>query len=230
MTIREIIDIVQVIYSRGVPSDDSGLLDRQVYNKLTRLRVTTLSQKSNKNQFIGQWNYQPIHCIEMEKVPIIECPTIPPTGMYILRSKELFPSVVSDANGYMIESITALDGLTSYGKTTWKTRKYQSANRYTSKNPDYFIRGGKLWITSNKYPEVVTSVAIHNDPLEVYLFNSGCYSDSVPCIANEDREFPLDQDIIDSIAAMSQAELIDLFGKEKNDDMNNAEDDNDIIK
>lgn len=229
MTIREVLDIVQGIYSKGVPSDDSRLRDRQIYNKVIRLRSLLLSQKANKRQPIGQWNYQTIE-VEFQKADTTESTCTPASGMYILKSKQELPAIITHTRGYLIDSVTSLDGSQVYGLTKWETKKYQKANKYTSNKPDYLIRDGRLMITSQDYPERITLTAVFADPLLAYRFSECCSEDGGVCMANQDYEFPLDQDIIDAIADMSQQELIKMFYETKADNINNSVDDTTLVK
>jgi len=58
MTIKEIIQRVQSLYSKGVQSDDVRLEDRHIYNKMITVRSKLISQEAKKRQKINQWNYQ----------------------------------------------------------------------------------------------------------------------------------------------------------------------------
>ena len=73
MTVGEVINRVQSLYSRGVQSDDTRLEDRHIYSKLITARSKVLSQKANKKQMLSQWNYQTIPCIQMVEASKHEC-------------------------------------------------------------------------------------------------------------------------------------------------------------
>ena len=50
MYIKEVIERIQSLYSKGVSSDESRLSDRHVYNKVLSVRMQLLSQQLKKKQ------------------------------------------------------------------------------------------------------------------------------------------------------------------------------------
>ena len=53
MLIKEIVQRIQSLYSKGVQSDDSRLSDRHIYNKMITVRSKLISQQHNKKQKIS---------------------------------------------------------------------------------------------------------------------------------------------------------------------------------
>lgn len=66
MLIKEVIQRIQALYSKGVKSDDSRLSSRHIYSKLKSTRGRLLYEKVNKRQFIASINYQVLACVELE--------------------------------------------------------------------------------------------------------------------------------------------------------------------
>lgn len=224
MTIREAIQRIQSLYSKGVQSDDSRLSRRHIYNKLITVRQRVVSQEVKKRQKISQWNYQPIKCIEMVEVPLVDCPCVPPIGCFILRSKYQIPNVMVDMDNHLIQSVTSLDSGVTYDPNDWHTVKYNKGNKYTSKKVNYFIRDKYLYLSTTKKPEIITMTALFEDPIVAYNYPSCCEVKDIKCKTIMDEEFPVDGSLIDSIIELSVAELLDWFTKGKEDLTNNSTD------
>lgn len=208
MLVKQALDAIREIREPGVPSDDSLLSNRRLYSQLLRIRAELLFQKLNKNQVVPEQDYQVLPCIQMVPTQLLECPCEPSLGTYILKSDSPIPRFLEGIGGVAVKSVTALDGETDYGKTTWETKAYSGGRKYTAKTPDYFWRNGFLYITSPKTPEIVTLWGLFEDPLSVYSFKSACCQDNInDCISNLDREFPI------SLATFNA--VIDLVKKEQ---------------
>jgi len=224
MTIREIIQRVQSLYSKGLHSDDTRLSRRHIYNKLITVRQRVISQEVKKRQKISQWNYQPIKCIEMVEIPLVDCPCVPPIGCFILRSKYQIPSVMVDMDKHIIQSVTSLDSSITYDPNDWHTIKYNSGNKFTSKKVNYFIRDKYLYLNTTKKPEIITMTALFEDPIAVYNYPSCCDTIKAQCKTIIDEEFPADGSLIDSIIELSVLELLDWFTKSREDLTNTSTD------
>ena len=227
MTIAEIIQRVQSLYSKGVQSDDSRLTSRHIYNKMLTVRAKLISQESKKNQKVNQWNYQTLPCVELEKAPIHECPCLPPVGCSILKTKVKLPKPLTNLNNHLIQSVSSLDGSIIYSEVTWNEKKYKSSNKYTSNKPDYFIRNEYLYITHRNGPKVISITGLFEDPLEVEDYPSFCpENDMLDCISPLDKDFPIDNDMVDTLIEMSANELVVLFSQNQEDLSNNSRDNN----
>lgn len=226
MITKEIIQRIQSLYSKGVQSDDSRLTDRHIYNKMLTSRAKLLSQKANKKQKISQWNYQTIPCVELIKAPTYECPCLPPVGCQILKTKIKLPEVISSMNRHLIQSVTSLDGSIIYSEVSWTEKKYKSFNKYTGSKPDFFIRNDYLYITHKEGPKLITITGLFENPLEVDKYPSYCEKceDCVDCESPLDKEFPLDNSIVDTLIDMCVNELVINFSKTREDITANSRD------
>ena len=230
MTVGEIIQRIQSMYSKGVQSDDSRLTARHIYNKIVTVRAKLVSEKSKKKQKISQWNYQTLPCVELEIAPIHECPCIPPAGCKILKTKYPLPKPLTNLNAHLIQSVTSLDGSIVYSEIGWTEKKYKSFNKYTADKPDYFIRNNYLYITHKNGPKIITITGLFEDPLEVESYPSYCPSDDCKggecndCVSPLDKEFPIDDDLLDTLVEMSFNELIILFNQNIEDLTNDSKD------
>lgn len=233
MLVKEIIQRIQSLYSKGLQSDDSRLSSRHIYNKLLTVRSKLITQQANKKQRISDWNYQTIPCIEMIKVPEHDCPCIPPSGCEILRSKYRLPKPLLNLSVNLIKNVSSLGGNIFYSEVTLAEKKYKRHSRYTSNKPDYFISDGYLYLTHLKgSPRVITLTGLFEDPVEAKNFEGLCSKIDCPdcdkCKSPLDYEFPIDNDLIDTMIELSVKELIEVFNIYGREDKvgNNTQDDN----
>ncbi len=114
--------------------------------------------------------------------------------------------------------------------------KYKSYDKYTSKKPDYFIKNDYLYITHYNEIEVISVVALFEEPEKVSLFPSFCNEqvdcegnpiiceDCIECMSILDQEFPLDLDSIENAIQMALNELVLQFIQTPEDTSNNSRD------
>lgn len=230
MKVSEAIQRVQSLYSKGVQSDDSRLEERHIYNKLLSGRAKLLTQKANKKQKISQWNYQLLPCIELIEAQKYECPCLPPVGCKILRSKHKLPQILTSLNSHLIRQVTSIDGSIEYAEISWLEYKHKKGSRYTKTKPDFFIRDNYLFLTYKSGPKVVSLEGVFQNPEDAYSFPSYCEDedcvDCTDCESPLNREFVLDNGIIDTLIEMSTNELIVLFSQNIEDQTNNSKDTN----
>lgn len=229
MKIGEIIQRIQSIYSKGVQSDDSRLTARHIYNKMLTVRAKLIKQQANKKQKISQWNYQTLPCVELVKASAHECPCLPPIGCKILRTKHPIPKPITDLSKHLIQSVTSIDGSVVYSETSWVEKKYKNSNKYTANKPDYFIKDGYLYITHLKGAEVISIAGVFEDPIEVENFPSYCENDIGTyddCNSPLEKEFPIDNDMIDTLIEITTRELPMLFSQNIEDLTNDSKDSN----
>lgn len=189
MKIKELIDRIQELYSKGVKSDDSRLSNRHIYSKMVSARSRVVEQDSKKKQQVNQYVYQTIPCAELIAVPAHECPCLPPIGCKILRTKYPLPQPLSNYDTHLIQSVTSLDGNVVYSEESWIGAGYKKGNKYTSNKLDYYLKNGYLYVTHKSGPRVITITGLFNDPVEVGQYPSFC--DEYEC---DDCTSPLDMD------------------------------------
>tara|TARA_R110000772_G_scaffold261973_1_gene380809 strand:+ start:401 stop:1141 length:741 start_codon:yes stop_codon:yes gene_type:complete len=227
MITEEIVQRIQSLYSKGVQSDDSRLTSRHIYNKLLTVRSKLLSQMANKRQLISQWNYQTIPCVELVKAPIHECPCAPPMGCEIYKTTQELPEPLSKLDSHMLQSVTSIDGSIIYDEIGWKEAKYKAGNKYTATKPDYILRSKYLYVIQRKGATVIAITGLFEDPFAVTQYPSSCgdCTDCDSCASPLDIEFPIDNDMIDTLVEMAAQELIFVFTQGKQDKDNNTSDD-----
>lgn len=213
MRVGEIIQRVQSKFSSGVQDDSVWLSNRYVYNILLSARNTLFEQSANKKQYISDWNFQTLPCVEMIEVPLVDCPGMPKLPYTILRTKHELPRVVSNLSGDMMGNIFAVDGLTKIDKGNFSTAKYRDGNKYTSNRPVFFIRNKYGWIQGTKIPAVLIGPALFEDPIEAMMFPSFCEENVPSCTSYLDLEFPADSDMARVLVGMVTDEIIAGFSQ-----------------
>lgn len=227
MKIGEIVQRIQSLYSKGVESDDARLMQRHIYNKLLTTRARLISEQAKKKQRISQWNYQVIPCIELVKVSAQECPCLPPIGCDMMRSKYKLPKPLSGLSGSLIQTVTTLDRGQKLNEVSMNAVRSLAGNKYSSKNINYFIEQGYLYITTPSKIQFVRLVGLFEDPIAAKTFENYCKencTDCVDCIDYQEEEFPIDNDTIDVLIELTVQELIVLFGQSQQDNTNDSND------
>lgn len=227
MTVKEIIQRVLNLYSKGTPSDDSRLTDRHVYNKLITVRSRLITQDLNRRRKVSNWNYQILPCVELISVPKHDCPCLPEVGCKILRTKYKLPKPLVNHSHHIISNVSSVDGSITYSETTFENKKYSSGYKYGKAKQDYYIRNGYLYITYRQGPKIISITGLFEDPAEVESFPSYCSESSVEesdCHSVLDTEFPIEADMIDTLIELSIQELVEIFSQMPEDRSNNSSD------
>ena len=226
MLVKELIQRVQSLYSKGVESDDSRLSSRHIYNKLLSVRSRLISQQAKKKQRVSQWNYQTIPCIELVKVPAHDCPCLPPIGCEILRSKYKLPAPLSGLSDDLIDWVRSIEKSIKIDRITINALTAQKGNKYTAKKLQFFIENEYLYISTPSNLKVVAMRALFEDPIEAEQFKGYCDEDCTDCdcIDYLGYEFPIDTDLVDTLIEMAVKEVVILFSQSPEDLSNNTRD------
>lgn len=230
MILEQVISRVQQNYSKGIPSDDTRLLPRLIYNKLITTRARVLSQESKKRQEISIWNYQTIPCVEMILVTTHNCPCVPPIGCEILRSRYKIPKTISGINKDLIKLVSSID-ITNKHRITIEPISiddvpYLSGNKYTANIYRYFLYDGYLFIVGTSMLKVISIVGLFMDIIEVQKFINYCNDckDCNTCFDYLKLDFPINEEFLDGVIALCCEELLEYFTKMREDLSNNTRD------
>lgn len=226
MFVREVIERIQSLYSRGVSSDESRLSDRHVYNKILSVRMQLLAQQLKKKQRISDWNYSVLPCVELIKVPNHECSCLGDLGCDIYRTKFEIPRVMTDSNRHYIDFVMSVESGMRIEETSRQGVLYLKGNKYTGVKPKYLFENGYLYFPLKKNPGVVKIKLLAEDPLTAMHFPSLCdgCTDCTDCVAAYDHEFSIDGDLIEPLIDICVQEIIGIFGQRKEDTSNDSRD------
>jgi len=219
MLLSKIIEGRKTVYSRGASSDDIRLSSRYIYDVFLDNRNRVISQKKNKKQFIADYNFEILDCVDMIEVSSIECPSLAHMGCKVKRSKEKIPEILTYENGLIIDWVSDL-----YNKeipVQDKRRvKYQLSNRYVGNDFVSIIENGYLYINSKYAPKKIKIKFIAFDPLEVRLKG---------CISATEVDFPLQGNERDTILQLTDQE-IRMFATNREDRQNNSKEEATVYK
>lgn len=226
LSVKEVTERIQSLYSKGVQSDDSRLSTRHIYSKLSSVRVKLLTEKVNKKQSISPWCYSIIPCVEMVEVKPNQCPCETPPGCKILRSKHKIPTIMTSYSGLIINSITSINLGKIYSIIDVKEFKNKKGNRYTSNDADAFFYDNYLYLSTRKASEIVSIEALCEEIFEVFNFPNSCVEECQDCGCESflDVDFKLDQDTLETAIELSVQELIGIFNQNREDQKNNTKD------
>ena len=227
MKIREIIQRIQTLYSKGASSDDSRLSNRFIYNKMLTVRSMLISNEAKKKQRISQWNYQTIPCIELVEVPKHECPCIPPQGCTILKSKYRLPEPLSGLAGTLVQGVYDIEGNIKIDEQNLNSIRFNKGNKYSKNSKKYFIEAGYLYLVTPDNMKLVKMVGLFEDPIAAKLFEGFCDSCTTcsKCMDYLEEEFPLDNDMIDAMTQIIIQEVFEIFVQNYEDKRNDTKDD-----
>ncbi len=213
MKIGEVIARVQHEYSKGVPSDDSRLSNRLIYNKLKTVRSEFLINDSRKNRTIDDSIRQSL-IIELE-ADGGDCKA---SVCRIMRSKSEIPDMVldSDTDNFVV---TSTNGEILFTSTKFEDVKHQSGNKYTSNYEKYYFEGDIIKIVNSRIGKIAIR-GIWEDPIVVEKMNISCNNGSY--VNNQDIDFYTPSNMIDGIVKTTATELLGIFTKMKEDTNNNT--------
>jgi len=230
ITVEEAIQSVQSLYNKGIRSKDTRLSYRHTYSALLTARTLVLKQQLNKRQKVNDECFQDLPCIELEKALVHECPCVPNDKLFVLRSKEELPTIVSNLDGLIIQYVSSLDGATRYDMTTFENVKYMSGNKFTGNKPKYYIKNNRIYIIHSTLLKGIAASILAEDPIQAALFPSVC-GDCIECNCKDYTEFSFhtDRDTFSSVEKIAAEKLIIFFSQMREDINSNANDDSETV-
>lgn len=230
MILSELIHRIKHLYSKGVPTDDSRLNNRHIYNKLVSVRSRLITQEANKRKKISKWNYKVLPCVELIEVPPHECDCLPYKGCKVLRSKYKIPKPLTTYTKHYLSKVSSIDGTIEYYEKEPHLLKYVKGSKYGKDRSYYYIRNEYLYTTNINGPQVLMIEGIFEDPVEVEKFIGMCgptgggKSPESACKSILDTEFEIEADMVDAMIEMSVNELVAQFASMPEDKDNNSAD------
>ena len=224
MIVRQLIDRIQELYSKGVPSDDSRLSNRYIYNKLMSVRSRLMSEKARKRQGI---KYQFLPCIQLINAPISECCCIPDNVCKVRRSKHKLPKLMMNMNGYLVNFVATLGNKSINLTDPIDYGHMISGSKYAKKGIYYYIQNDYLYIIGNDNLEIVKMEALFEEgDIPQYFIDCCETGTSTDCTSPLDKEFSIDSELIEPLITLAKEELIGDFLQMKEDVSNDASDTN----
>ena len=213
MTVGEVIERVQSLYSKGVESDDTRLSARHIYNKLLTVREQLAIEQFRDGLSWSEWDQQPLHQIPMRRFTAWGC--------NFMKSKDTLPKAITTGGDEGI-MITSADGMMSYNRTTFEQFRNISGNKYTSKSPYYFIHDDYLYLMNSKMKSAFAH-GVWRNPVEVYRMDKN-YKGTPYCGSNRDIPWFTPGDVTEITIRTSTEELVLQFSQMIEDVTNNTAD------
>ena len=221
MKVSEIIQRVQSLYSRGVPSDNTELSPRHIYSKLVSLRAMLLLQKAKKKDKISSWSFQTLNCVQVIPVTLSECPCLPIVSTcQVMRTKYQLPKPISGILGSNIEYIMSLDGQIKFDESNKTEMLHIKGNKYTSDKYRFVIDNGYAYLYGRNIPKILQVRMLCEDPLEALRFLQCDTCEE--CLDPYEVEFPIETGYIDTIIELASKELVEFFRTSKEDNKNDS--------
>lgn len=225
ISVGEVVERIQSLYSKGVKSDDTRLSSRHIYSVAKTIRGYLLTNQINKGQIVSDWNYTVLSCIKMVPVSSIQCKCFSHLGCTIYRSEKKLPKILNSLDRHIIEWVMKLDNSYIIEPTTRSEALYNNGNKYTKKRLKYVIEKGYLYINSQSSPGMIAMKAMYTDPVEAEKFNEESCGDTVEsCLSVKEKDFQLDEDLIRPLIQLASEELIQIFSKMREDKTNDSSD------
>jgi hypothetical protein len=222
---REIIERVQSLYSKGAASDDTRLSSRHIYSKLISARSLLLKRELDRKKKLSDRSVEYLECIALEAAKKFECGFDIPLGCYVLKTKCEIPKPINSNYGDYITSVSTIDGSFIFSKTSWERLRYINGNKYTKKTPSYYFKNNYmyLYVPSEdivKNLKLITIGGVFEDSLGFKCTNE-CNPEQ-DCSSYLDKEFVVEDHLIDPIVQLTYNELVNLFIAVPEDRENNT--------
>lgn len=223
---KELIQRCLSIYSKGVHTNDIRLRKRQVYNKLVSTRSLLLYNKANKRDVLNTSNYQTLRCVEMKLAISSECTCIPfyiRKNFKIYKSLKPIPKILKSLHKYLISDVNTIDNQDRLDITNYANLKYFAGRKYGVNKPFVMLHDEYLYMFNADY-KVLELTGVFLNPLEVLNFQDCGCNEIVDCTSYDDLEFPISEDLVEHLLALTKQEILLEFQHGKIDVSNNAQD------
>jgi hypothetical protein len=170
---------------------DSRITDRFIYNEALSVKNTLLKQEEGKNRLFKMNSLFKT----LIKVPLIEVDSVEACGIQsdcaFKRTKDKFPKIIETAGGFLIRSVTSLDGSQSVTYVTENslTRKLSINDRHAKNEQLFFIRHGYIYLYNINW-DYIKVEAVFEDPDEIDNLNL-CDPKEVICRPAYEKEFSI---------------------------------------
>lgn len=191
MKIREVVFRFLTDYASNIPSG-AVIRPRKIYSALKDARARVLADALPN---VSEHNYYTLPCVPLVETTAHECGCIPVDGCKYYKTACTLPQTITKDRS-LISDITTLDGNIRFSQIAWDQVKYTQYDKYTSKDPKYFIRNDQVFLINvPKRLEVISIRGLFDDT----IFSDTCFECSQDCKSALDHEFPIDRKYIPRI-------------------------------
>lgn len=201
MTVRKAIeDYKHWLSATGDDTDDDDTSLQAIYDRLITSRASVLKQSLSKLQKLSEEVYQTLLCIELEEVDRVECPFIPASGCYWLKSTCAIPEYIS------IQGVSTHLG-EGYSYVRWDRIKDKVNGRLKSapREKFYSLRTIKdkvyIYLYNDEFKKNITLTGVFQDPIKAAQF-CGDDQDAI-CTPMDSVSFHTPQHLMDAVSKMT---------------------------
>jgi hypothetical protein len=226
MKIKEVIERVQSLYSKGAASDDTRLSSRHIYSKLISARSLLIKRELDKRKKLSQRSIEYLECIPLETASKYDCGFSVPPNCTVLKTRCKIPKAINSNYGDYIASVSTIDGSHMFSKSSWERVRYIKGQKYTSSNPVFYFKNDYLFLLVNKNSKFedlkfITMGGVFEDALG-FKCEPACSDFVRSCENLDEREFIVEDHLIDPIIGMAVQELLGVFATMPEDRENNS--------
>lgn len=158
----------------GYTSDELTWSDKFLIRKLQEVRAGDIRMSLAAGSGVSEFSLQTLGCVELEEVDRSECPCVPASGCYWLKSKTPIPRPIR---------ITSVTGVVANGDNPrftfikWDRFGYVPTSRTRSVREGCFwtirdVGEGNpyLYLYGNRFLEVISVTGLWEDPMDVEAF------------------------------------------------------------
>lgn len=192
-------DIVGYLKANNI---DERIPYRLILSTLKDTANLLIKQDSDSRRLFKQANlWKPIPCLELEEIPLIDCP-VDISCKTIKRSKDKLPEFYTATYGSLLK-ISNVDGSGSYTETTFEAYNDQINRRFKNSNISYFLIINNYLYVPDTTIEAVRVSGFFRDDAALICGNS--------CIKPLDLEFNCPDYLVTVVKQETQKQLLQRF-------------------
>lgn len=157
----------------GYLSDDFSWSDEAIIRYLLDKRTELIKAALSTGKGVSDQVVQPLPCVEVEEHDRNDCPCMPPSGCYWLRTKTEIPKYIKISS---VTGVTTSKQMPRFSYKRWDTLQYVPTDRIPSvRNGRYwttkdFGSGRYLYLYGDQFIETITISGIWENPMEAAAF------------------------------------------------------------
>lgn len=183
ITLNQLVYNLKNLIRGGRLSDDEMISDRQLEFIINYTRAVLIKRDIDKGKKIDDQLIQSLGHVKVKLAHPSECTDLA-VGCKILKTEKALPKSIESNYANLITYVGTVSGAKSYQFATEARSRWSKFDKYTSKLPRAFYRGGYVFITENKVMTTISIKGVFEDPREVASFidcnGAPCYTVDSP--------------------------------------------------
>lgn len=219
MTINELIYNIRGQIKQSRP-DDLQISDRQLEFMINYIREKLIVQQLQKGRSISSNIKQDLGQVPVELVDKAEGDL--KVNKLIFRTIDKIPQPIELDHTDLITYVGGLDKHSGYPFKTKANARWNTYNKYASKEPLSYYNSEHIYITncSNPNLEFINIEGVFNNPRDVYKFKN---PNGTPCYNPDLDNYPISGRMIDMLNDIIKTKELNIFLQIAEDSTNNAD-------